>query len=244
MAAVSLGYDGYSQSLSGPMDVRGRNNSYGDSSSSSGDDSSWSDWEAETDGQVHQARPPVVKVSDEPTQRVVCRKKNRRRNQRSCYWICINKEWDRVGKIDERERVRKRGGGKGVEAGRNPYRPPNHRFSMYPQAATTFCNTYTRRDRVYFVKAELSVPRPWTTHNSIPAGQNDWTRNVPCFFFFYLSLFITLYRHVGGHSLAVVTRKNKKYCPSAHYSPSTVYGLKNINITGLSTDQLGGTLAV
>ena len=75
MAAVSLGYEGYSQSLSGPMDVRGRQNSYGDSSSSSGDDSSWSDWEAETDGQVHQARPPVVKVSDEPTQRVVCRKR-------------------------------------------------------------------------------------------------------------------------------------------------------------------------
>ncbi|KAK4004284.1 hypothetical protein OUZ56_006024 [Daphnia magna] len=63
MAAVSLGYDGYSQSLSVPMDVRGRQNSCGDSSSSSGDDSSWSDWEAETDGQVHQVRPPVVKKS-------------------------------------------------------------------------------------------------------------------------------------------------------------------------------------
>lgn len=62
MATVSLGYDGYSQSLSPCQDVvRGRQNSCGDSSSSSGDDSSWSDWEAETDG--HQVRPPVVKVS-------------------------------------------------------------------------------------------------------------------------------------------------------------------------------------
>lgn len=73
MATVSLGYEGYSQSLSGPLDVRVNQNSYGDSSSSSGDESSWSDWEAEGDGQVRQARPPVVKVSDGPT-RKVCRK--------------------------------------------------------------------------------------------------------------------------------------------------------------------------
>ena len=61
MSAVSLGYEGYSQDLSGPI----RHHSYGDESSSSGDDSSWSDWDADQDG--HQARPPVVKVSDGPT---------------------------------------------------------------------------------------------------------------------------------------------------------------------------------
>lgn len=80
MATVSMGYEGYSQSLSGPMDVRVRQNSYGESSSSSsGEDSSWSDWEAEADGQVHQVRPPVVKVSDGPTRNVWCVVK-----QRSC----------------------------------------------------------------------------------------------------------------------------------------------------------------
>ena len=65
--SASLGYEGYSQSLSGPLDVRAHHSD----SSSSDDDSSWdSDWETEHDGQV-QTEPPVVKVSDGATRRIV-----------------------------------------------------------------------------------------------------------------------------------------------------------------------------
>lgn len=65
--SASFGYEGYSQSLSGALEVGAHHDNYGDSSSSD-DDSSWSDWETEHDGQV-QTKPPVVKVSDGATRR-------------------------------------------------------------------------------------------------------------------------------------------------------------------------------